>query len=137
MIEQIISVPNTLKTALEYSKLASLLELSEEQADRMEYILIEASNDPVLNFWINEIDHSLGHQLGLKDREPDIQYKYQQSLLQKHLEKFLEALGASLEAGTLLSEAEARHFLKLLEISVLPWNEQILRFAEKQASTFP
>jgi hypothetical protein len=42
MIEQIISVPNTLKTALEYSKLASLLDLSEEQADRMEYILIEA-----------------------------------------------------------------------------------------------
>jgi hypothetical protein len=122
MIEQIISVPNTIKTALKYSELASHPELSEEQADQMEYILIEASNDPVLNFWINEIDHSLGHQLGLKDRELDMQYKYQQSLLQKHLEMFLTASNASWESGKLWSEDEVRRFLKIAETLDLPSN---------------
>jgi prephenate dehydratase len=132
MTEKIISAPNIIKTALEYSELAALLELSEGQADRMEYILIEASNDPILNFWINEIDHCLGHQLGLTNGEIEVQYATQQSLLQEHLETFLEALDASLEVGKFQSEAEARRLLKRPKQPAASFsNEVILTAAEK------
>jgi hypothetical protein len=109
MLKQLISASSTIKTALEYSELASLPELSEAQADRMEFILIEASNDPALSFWVNEIDHCLGHQLGIADREIDL---HQYSLLQKKLGMLLDASTVSWEDGKMPSEDELRCFLK-------------------------
>lgn len=74
------------KLVSEYKKLISREQLSEDEADRMEEILESAGNDPVLDFWLTEADHHLGHQLGLLDEQSRNFYKDQQALLREYLE---------------------------------------------------
>jgi len=134
MVEKIISASTiVLKTALEYSQLASRPDISDDEADRMEYILIEASNDPVLNFWINEIDHCLGHQLGLEYEEINFQCAARQSGIREDVKTFLEVLDSSLEAGKFKSEAEIRG---MLEAAISPANRVGSILPEKKVNSF-
>jgi hypothetical protein len=70
---------------LEYAKLAALHNPSEQEADKLERILDLALDNELLSFWIVEIDHLLGHQLGLLDEEHREHYKDQESLLKEYL----------------------------------------------------
>jgi hypothetical protein len=79
-----------IKTVLEYGALASRPELSETEADRMDYILIEASNNPLLALWLDQIDYCLGYRLGLMDETSQTYFKNRQAQLGEHLGVFLE-----------------------------------------------
>jgi hypothetical protein len=79
-----------IKTVLEYGALASRPELSEAEADRMDYILIEASNNPLLALWLDQIDYCLGYRLGLMDETSQTYFKNRQAQLGEHLGVFLE-----------------------------------------------
>lgn len=60
------------QTVQEYYELGSRQELSESEADRIEWILIQASNDPILDFWLSEMDYCLGHRLEAMRRMNDL-----------------------------------------------------------------
>ncbi|HEY9662580.1 MAG TPA: hypothetical protein V6C65_29350 [Allocoleopsis sp.] len=112
MTEQIISATTTiLKTVLEYGELASRAELSEAELDRMEYILIQASNDPVLDFWIGEIDYCLGYRLNLmgEDLQPDEENK--QVVLGRYLESVLYGMELNLKDGEASNLESKVHYL--------------------------
>jgi hypothetical protein len=49
----------------EYCHLATLNNLSEQEQERMVEILKVAEVDSILDFWINEADHFIGHKLDL------------------------------------------------------------------------
>ncbi|MEM6424542.1 MAG: peptidoglycan-binding domain-containing protein [Cyanobacteria bacterium P01_D01_bin.128] len=54
-----------LPLAWEYARLSTQKSLSETDGTRLEEILNQAQHDGVLDFWINEIDHFLDHELRL------------------------------------------------------------------------
>ena len=62
---QLIRDEGVLSLAWEYARLAIQRPLSENSADRLEEILVQAQEDGVLEFWINEIDHFIDHELKL------------------------------------------------------------------------
>ncbi len=66
---------------------------SEIEVDRVKHILTQASNDPVLNFWIDQIDYCLGYQLGLMHPESQASYRTQQVNLSKQLTVLLNEIG--------------------------------------------
>jgi len=74
-----------MKNIKDYYSLRLLPHLSEEQADRIGAILEMANTDDVINFWINEIDHSHGHRLNFLDNASRHSYKNQQALLREYL----------------------------------------------------
>lgn len=53
----------------EYYRLECQATLTEAEADRVQTILEEAQEDPMLDFLIDEVDHILGHELGLIDEK--------------------------------------------------------------------
>lgn len=87
------STSATIKTALEYGDLSVRHALSEAEVDRVKHILTQASNDPVLNFWIDQVDYCLGYQLGLMNPENQADYRIQQVTLSKHLAALLNEIG--------------------------------------------
>lgn len=88
-----LSTSATLKTALEYGDLSTRPSLLDSEVDRMKHILTQASNDPVLNFWIDQIDYCLGYQLGLLRPENRAEDQTQQIMLSKHLASLLNGIG--------------------------------------------
>lgn len=87
------SIPTLINMVLEYGSLASKPELSEEEADRMDELLIYATNDPVFAFWLDEFDHCLGHRLGLLDEASQKSYQEQQRTLCRLIsDKSLDAI---------------------------------------------
>ncbi|MEA5467192.1 peptidoglycan-binding domain-containing protein [Leptothoe sp. PORK10 BA2] len=56
----------TLKQVREYCAIASQRRLSEQDADRLAEIIRLAEADSCLELWINEADHFLDHELGLR-----------------------------------------------------------------------
>ncbi len=79
------STPEVLKLAQEYYRLRVLPSLPEQQADRVGKILEQAMYDRGLDFWLTEIEHSLGHRLDLLTTERRQDYEDQRSLLREHL----------------------------------------------------
>jgi murein L,D-transpeptidase YcbB/YkuD len=71
----------------EYLRLASRSELTDEEADQLAAIYIEAEQEPLLIFFINELDYLLGQKLGLLDADLIVDYKNQQSWLREHLQE--------------------------------------------------
>ena len=69
----------------EYYQLRVLPTLSNQQADRLGEILGAASDNGVLDLWITEVDHSLGHKLNLLDPACRRAYENQQALLREYL----------------------------------------------------
>jgi hypothetical protein len=76
----------TTALAIEYGELAARKQPSEEELDRIEDILTLAMHNEQLNFLIDEIDHCLGHRLGLLEPEAQAHYEDQQSVLREYLE---------------------------------------------------
>lgn len=79
------STPKIMETALEYSQLAFLPHPSAEESDKLAAILATAIENEVLSFWIAEVDHCLGHHLGLLNEDSRESYMDQQALLREHL----------------------------------------------------
>jgi predicted MPP superfamily phosphohydrolase len=78
------STSEVMAIALEYSQLASSPNPSDEECDRLSDILTMATNNDTLNFWLTEVDHCLGHHLGLLNEDHRDSYMDQQSLLREH-----------------------------------------------------
>lgn len=77
--------PEQINIIREYYKLRFLPALSDEQANHLGEIYQLCSQDDVINFYITEIDHSLGHKLGLLNKDCRFYYGNQQSLLREYL----------------------------------------------------
>jgi hypothetical protein len=61
-LEEKLRLLDPLNLVREYAKLASCKDLSEIQRDRIGEILESAKSDGVLDRWIEEVDHFLGHK---------------------------------------------------------------------------
>lgn len=69
----------------EYAVLTSSNSLSDKQAQRLCEILELSQNISLLAFWLNEVDHFIGHHLGYLDEKDRRQYGNQQALLREHM----------------------------------------------------
>jgi hypothetical protein len=83
---------------MEYLALSMADTLAEPQADRLGAILDEASENPLLSFWIDEVDHIVAHQ---KDMVSASYVEKQQTALRRKMRTFceIEALVSSLKAS--------------------------------------
>jgi hypothetical protein len=83
---------------MEYLALCMADILTEPQADRLGNILEEASSNPLLSFWIDEVDHVIAHRKDLIDAE---YVEKQQAALRKKIRTFseIEALVFNLKAS--------------------------------------
>ena len=79
------STPNLTNIVREYYQLRVLPNLSEQQADRIGEIMELATTDQVIDFWLTEVDHALGHALNLLDESCRYSYQDQQALLREYL----------------------------------------------------
>lgn len=79
------STPELMNTIRDYYRLRSLPNLSEQQADRVGEILELAKTNEVADFWITEVEHALGHHLGLLDKSCRQSYQNQQAFLREYL----------------------------------------------------
>lgn len=70
--------------AKEYARLVVLSKRQEEEEDRIDEILQLANHSEILSFWIIEIDHLVGHYLGLLDEDDRESYKDQQAFLREY-----------------------------------------------------
>ncbi|NEP58718.1 MAG: hypothetical protein F6K31_17155 [Symploca sp. SIO2G7] len=64
-IQDIGGLPRNGKEIKEYYRLAQLRRINKENHTKVCEILVIASNDPYLDFWINEVDHAIAHELGI------------------------------------------------------------------------
>ncbi|MGD1930972.1 MAG: peptidoglycan-binding protein [Leptolyngbyaceae cyanobacterium] len=71
----------------EYYRLSLCGELSDEDAERLEWIYKEAESDPCLNFFIEEIDYLINHRLDLLNANHHLEYENQKSWLREHLQE--------------------------------------------------
>lgn len=86
-IENVLSDSSPLiqKVIFQYWELACLSHLSDKQQEQLAQILELATESEVLTFWIAEIDHIIGHKLGLLESEERISYQNQQAFLREYL----------------------------------------------------
>jgi Putative peptidoglycan binding domain len=70
----------------EYCKLATQKQLSPAETDRMLAILQDAESDGWLDFWINEADHFIAHELDQTHHASIRDFENQQAYLREHLE---------------------------------------------------
>lgn len=94
-----------LSTALEYGKLLSLPNPSEEQADRLGAILEQAVDNSVLHFCLSEIDHFIAHYFGLLDEDDRESYKDQQALVKEYLGRTICQIPMSEELERAMTES--------------------------------
>lgn len=76
--------------AIEYGRLARLPKLTDTQGDRIQAILDAACENGALSFWISEIDHILGHEMGLLGPEHRRDYDDKKALLREHFTGLLQ-----------------------------------------------
>ncbi|MDJ0517356.1 MAG: hypothetical protein QNJ74_14265 [Trichodesmium sp. MO_231.B1] len=76
--------PELEKLIHEYARLASLPELNQQQAELLGEILEQASQSEIIGFWIAEVDHFLGHPLGLLKPQDRHSYEDQKARLREH-----------------------------------------------------
>ncbi|MEM9807386.1 MAG: hypothetical protein AAF959_19150 [Cyanobacteria bacterium P01_D01_bin.56] len=79
------------RLAVEYGQLSALSELTDKQGDRLQEILDLACEDGALSFWISELDHILGHELGLLNPDCRRDYDNKKALLREYSMELLEA----------------------------------------------
>lgn len=80
--------PEKQKLLKEYFRLALLSKLSSSEGQRMSEIIEMTQKDKILEFWLSEADHIIGHKLNLIDEN---ECKNQQAKLQEYLDaKYLE-----------------------------------------------
>lgn len=86
----------------EYRTLAFCSDLTDDEVERLAAIYTAAEQDPLLNFFINELDYVWGERLGLLNQEFMNEYENQQAWLREHLEQTLFEQGYRLEIQQLL-----------------------------------
>jgi len=79
-----MSSAQVMDIAFEYSELASTPFRSEDQNDRLGQILEAATQSEILDFWVTEVDHFVGHYMGLLDSDHRKLYKDQQACLAEY-----------------------------------------------------
>lgn len=78
-------IPDPFDLVREYCRLAVQRPLSDADMNRLEQILTLAESDGLLDFWINEADHFLAHELALTDESSIHACENQQAMLREHL----------------------------------------------------
>lgn len=101
----------TLNLVREYCGIASQKSLSDPDADRLAEILSLAEDNGCLEFWLNEADHFLAHELGLKTGKTIYPFETanQKAALLEHLdfwERRYGELDKSDEAAELIEEIQ-------------------------------
>jgi hypothetical protein len=86
----------------DYCQLAIQPDLSDDDAERLGQLLHQAKSDSILDFWIQEADHFLDHELGLCD-DGKI-YVYQNEIQKVTLRKHLARLWENEAAGELMED---------------------------------
>lgn len=81
--EEIITLVN------EYAILTSCKALNKAQEQRLCEILELSQNIAVLAFWLNEVDHFIGHHCGYLNEKDRRQYGDQQAYLREHMGSFV------------------------------------------------
>jgi hypothetical protein len=76
---------DTMQFVLKYWKLVSKNNLSDKELDFLDEILIYATEDPILEFWLAEIDHIIAHRLGLLDENSREFYEDSHSFLREYI----------------------------------------------------
>ena len=76
--------------AIEYGQLTWLPKLTDAQGDRLQEILDAACENGALSFWISEIDHILGHEMGLLSPKHRREYDDKKALLREHFTGLLQ-----------------------------------------------
>jgi hypothetical protein len=79
------TVSEIVTTFLEYADLSARLSLNDCEAERLEEILIQAVDNPILDFLIIEVDDILLHRQGFLDELSIHRYLDQQALLREYL----------------------------------------------------
>jgi Putative peptidoglycan binding domain len=74
-----------LDVVLEYCRLASKAYLSELEADRLNEILELSKSDGILDFWLDEADHFIAHELNLTNEKSIYQFENQLAYMREHL----------------------------------------------------
>jgi hypothetical protein len=97
-----LTQPYHLNLIQEYCQLAIQPELSDADADRLGQLLNQAKSDGLLDFWIQEADHFLDHELGLCDDSKI--YVYQNEIQKVTLQRHLARLWENEEAGELMND---------------------------------
>jgi hypothetical protein len=77
--------PSLLEVVREYCSLMLRPELSELEEERLAEILELANYDSQLNFWIDESNHFIGHELNLLKEDDKHFYKNQQAKMREYL----------------------------------------------------
>jgi len=77
--------PEIWEVLLEYHRLASSRRLSREEENRLGSILERACSSELMTFWIGEIDHLIGKNLGLFTPKNCHSYYHQQACLKEYL----------------------------------------------------
>lgn len=80
-----------------YCYLATKDSLTDSEADQLELILKQAEYDGCLDFWIQEVDHFLDHELGL--RAGNTIYPYENEEKKAILREYLKNHRINLEAN--------------------------------------
>lgn len=83
-INQLLA-PSLMEIVREYCSLMNLTELSDLEEERLAEILELANSDNCLDFWINEANHFIGHELGLLKEDDRNFYKDQQAKMREYL----------------------------------------------------
>jgi murein L,D-transpeptidase YcbB/YkuD len=77
--------PHYVMKVMEYCRLASHTNPSEQEADHLEQIMVAAESDEMLNFWLIEVDHLLGQKMGLLDDSHRSSYANHLAWLREYL----------------------------------------------------
>jgi murein L,D-transpeptidase YcbB/YkuD len=86
-VDTIFSIaPDYTNLVREYCQLAVRPTLCESEAERLEEILELAESESWLDFWLNEADHFLAHELDLTDRESIYVCENQQAKLREYIQ---------------------------------------------------
>ena len=92
--------------AIEYGELISLPQLTDAQGERLQEILDCACDNGALSFWISELDHVIGHEIGLLNPDCRRDYDNKKALFKEYFMEFLVRGAADKRPG------EIREFLE-------------------------
>lgn len=97
-----------LELVKEYCLISSKQSLSEQDADRLEAIISQAEDDGRLDFWLDEADHFLAHELCLSTGKTlyPFETENQKAVLREHLEFWSKRYLESDEAVEMIKEIE-------------------------------
>lgn len=106
-----------------YCYLAAKPTLTEDEADQIELILQQAKYDGYLDFWIQEADHFLSHELGLRDGRTI--YPFDNNRLKALLSRKLEDYYAN--SGSYPDTSEVQDFMEELASDFREGTEKLIQ----------